>query len=317
MKDKIKIYQLSSSRNPENVRYIGKTSNSIKCRLQKHLSNLKGDTTYKGNWIRKEISDGFHIIIKSIYIVLENENWQDVEIKLISEYKKKGYKLTNLTPGGEGMHGKDNPFYNKSHTEESKQKLRISQPSRKEVIQYNKTGKIINKYDSIAQASKECKIPISSISNVCKIKKKYKTAGGYVWRFKGDSFSLEYENPAKNLRKKVDQYNKKGELIATYNSVSKACDITSIPSGNISRCCNKNLKTAGGYVWRFENDLFEKPSVRKGSKNIIQFDVDGNKIMEYNSISDAVKKTGINYSGIYHCANGKVKTIKGYIFKFK
>ena len=52
----------------------------------------------------------------------------------------------------------------------------------KKIIQINKdTKEIIKIYNSIIEASKELKISRSSISKCCK--GKYKTCGGYIWKY--------------------------------------------------------------------------------------------------------------------------------------
>ena len=52
----------------------------------------------------------------------------------------------------------------------------------KKVIQINKdTKEIIKIYNSIIEASKELKINYSSIVNCCK--GRYKTSGGYIWKY--------------------------------------------------------------------------------------------------------------------------------------
>ena len=98
----ILIYGLSSSSDPENIRYIGKDID-IKKRLKKHLSSyeLKSDT-HKNMWIKLELLNGNDIISTELYR-FESENWQDVEIEWIDRYKKLGYKLTNSTIGGDGF----------------------------------------------------------------------------------------------------------------------------------------------------------------------------------------------------------------------
>nr|DAT54007.1 MAG TPA: intron associated endonuclease [Caudoviricetes sp.] len=54
----------------------------------------------------------------------------------------------------------------------------------KPVIQYDKEGNFVNKYNSIREASRRTQVVISSIVENCKGKRK--TAGGYVWRYEGD-----------------------------------------------------------------------------------------------------------------------------------
>ena len=99
----ILIYGLSSGDNPENIRYIGKTSD-IEDRLKRHISkySLKNDT-YKNRWIKTELSKGNDIIIKSLYEIQPEENWQEAEIIWIDKYKKLGFSLTNGTIGGDGI----------------------------------------------------------------------------------------------------------------------------------------------------------------------------------------------------------------------
>lgn len=57
----------------------------------------------------------------------------------------------------------------------------------KKVIQYNIHGDKINEFDNAKEASHI--VNYDSIIGCCKFK--YKTAGGFVWRFEGDNFSLE------------------------------------------------------------------------------------------------------------------------------
>ena len=52
-------------------------------------------------------------------------------------------------------------------------------------------------------------------------------------------------------------------------------------------------------------------------KRIVQqYDLDGRLVAEYDSISDAVAKTGINKFNISKCCNHKQATAKGFVFRF-
>jgi hypothetical protein len=96
------IYGLSSSGEPNNIRYVGKTSNLDK-RLKRHLSSsyLKDDT-HKNRWIKAELKNRNKIQIVLLEKVLDN-CWQDDEIKWIKNLKEQGFNLTNGTDGGEGL----------------------------------------------------------------------------------------------------------------------------------------------------------------------------------------------------------------------
>ena len=53
------------------------------------------------------------------------------------------------------------------------------------------------------------------------------------------------------------------------------------------------------------------------SKPIIQFDLRGNVIAEFDGLKDAERKLGINITKICDCCRGRRKTTHGYIFRYK
>ena len=55
-------------------------------------------------------------------------------------------------------------------------------PRAREIYQFDLNNNFIKKYDYIKKAEKELNIDSSSISSVCKGKRK--TAGGYIWKYK-------------------------------------------------------------------------------------------------------------------------------------
>lgn len=109
------IYSLSDPTTNE-VRYIGK-ANDLKKRLHSHLtkSNLT-KPTHKNNWIKSLLTQNLKPIIKPIEEVLVSE-WEFWEIYWISQFKSWGFKLTNLTNGGDCVineikFGSENNNYN-------------------------------------------------------------------------------------------------------------------------------------------------------------------------------------------------------------
>lgn len=73
-----------------------------------------------------------------------------------------------------------NKKYEDSKTEDQKINDIIIQ-THKEVIQYDKNMKFINKYLSIRDAERKTKINRSNISKCCQLK--VKSAGGFIWRY--------------------------------------------------------------------------------------------------------------------------------------
>ncbi len=143
------IYYLRD--NNYNIRYIGKSNNPQK-RLYNHITESRSiKKSYKLSWIRQVVLKGERPILEIIDEVPVDE-WPFWECYWIDQFKAWGFNLTNLTEGGKGGNG-----YN--HTEESKQRMRLSKigtkqseetklrrseaikASHKENPKYNITGK--------------------------------------------------------------------------------------------------------------------------------------------------------------------------------
>ena len=56
--------------------------------------------------------------------------------------------------------------------------------------------------------------------------------------------------------------------------------------------------------------------VEKKSKSVLQYDLEGNFIKEWQSTREC-ERNGFNHSVICKCCNGKLKTYKGFIWKYK
>ena len=101
------IYGLSTSNNPELIRYIGKTVN-IDRRYYEHKkevkkaiksNNRKWKLSYKVSWLKKEILEGNDLIITVLDEACD-KTWEEKEKHYIKLFKSFGAKLVNLTEGG-------------------------------------------------------------------------------------------------------------------------------------------------------------------------------------------------------------------------
>lgn len=121
----------------------------------------------------------------------------DLKGKLISEYasRTEAEQQNNLYPGRikeaiSGRHLTAGGFIWSSELlteEELKERLlkisksKLSKLSKHTALnQYTKDGEFIKTWDTMSEASRELKIPVSSISLCCK--GNYKTAGGFIWK---------------------------------------------------------------------------------------------------------------------------------------
>jgi len=75
----------------------------------------------------------------------------------------------------------------------------------------------------------------------------------------GNNRSKEQTNKKLGINKKhnkeVWQYATAGTFLEKYHSVNEAERKTNIHQGSISKVCNDKRKLAGGFIWRYKNDL--------------------------------------------------------------
>lgn len=145
----VKIYTLSNPLTNE-VKYVGKTELSLEKRLYYHIWDLKrSKNMHKINWFNFLSKENLKPHIELIDEVPYDE-WKFWEQFWISQFKAWGFKLINLTEGGEGytsaqlkylwttkeyrdyhtarVQGSKAPFYGKKHTDEVKAILREKCP---------------------------------------------------------------------------------------------------------------------------------------------------------------------------------------------
>jgi DNA-directed RNA polymerase subunit RPC12/RpoP len=121
----------------------------------------------------------------------------------------------------------------------------------KPVVQFDLNGNFIKKYPSIQFAQRELKI--SHIWD-CIIGRR-KSAGGYQWRYLDDCDNVNhvcYEQSGKP-KKSINQYDMNINLIKTWNSINEAARELNINKSGIIAVCNNRQKTAGGFIWRYNN----------------------------------------------------------------
>lgn len=190
------------------------------------------------------------------------------------------------------------------------------------VVQYDIKGKKIAEYKSIKDASKNTGVRRSDISTACLGRQQ--TTSGFVWRYKEyesnvntDSFKLEY----KFKTNKVVQFDLNCKKIREYDSAKEAAEYTGNNVNNIRFACSKKVESSGGFMWRYKGD--EESVVPKtikpvyNQRKIVQFDFNGNKIAEYESMKEACELTGSLQSGISKVCLGIQKSSNGFMWKYK
>lgn len=143
-------------------------------------------------------------------------------------------------------------------------------------------------------------------------------------------------------KKEIHQYGADGKYIQSFSSATEAGDKLSIGCGDILRCANGIVLSAGGFIWKFVKidsidtsgyrivytahgariiDMSEESRLRRSAAHgrpVNQYSLDGEYIATYCTASEASRQTGINYSGIQRCCKHeyKFKTAGGYKWEY-
>jgi hypothetical protein len=152
------VYALVEESSPEDYRYIGRTSERAHRRLGKHLSAAKTEDNYVHRWIRKVQAEGGKVILVVLEDNLTFEESGLREIALIAKCKKEGYRLTNISLGGDGSLG----HKGWKHTEEALAKMRgnkhcLGRKDSPETREKKRLSAIGNKSNKGRKASEEAK----------------------------------------------------------------------------------------------------------------------------------------------------------------
>ena len=119
----------------------------------------------------------------------------------------------------------------------------------------------------------------------------------------------------------VRQYTLEGELVKEYHSIVLASRLLQINLSNIVACCKKKRQQAGGYQWRYASDNLDKIEdihlkVSQFNIPILQYDIYGNFIKEYNSLQEIIINN-VNFSKENICNNLRHKTKSAYNYQWK
>ncbi len=123
---------------------------------------------------------------------------------------------------------------------------------------------------------------------------------------------------ADNLKKEIAQYTLTGNFIRTWPSITEAEEKLGLTS--ISQCLIGKSKYCGDFQWRYYTDTSNISPVTKKEKGVYQFDLAGNLIKVWPSISEATKQFNnivAAKTNIGNVCNRKTRSAYGYYWSFK
>ena len=196
------------------IRYVGQTRSRIEKRLNNHIWESKKNKkkySHKDNWILKlsklELKPVIEIIEEipldhNLLYVLNRETYWILKLR-------NNCNLVNATDGGEfsinnrqGVHkpmdGENNPMWSRKHSDSAKKIMSekkmglydgIKNPRSKVIYQYDKSLKLLKKWDYAKECADFYKISRGNISTASKFNStknkddKYITCSGFIFSF--------------------------------------------------------------------------------------------------------------------------------------
>jgi len=191
--------------------YIGKGTNN-------RISVSFGKNSYWKNIVKKH---GYYY--KKIEDNLNELDALNGEIFYIKHFKMIGYKLCNLTDGGDGMIG-----------------MTINLETRKK-MSLAKLGKIGNRKGS-------------KVSEITKNKLSILNTGSNSPSFgkKRSKETCDKIRESKKNKKEVLQYSKEMILINEYVSISEAARNINTFNSNIVKCLKGKINSCKGFIWKYK-----------------------------------------------------------------
>ena len=143
-----------------------------------------------------------------------------------------------------------------------------------------------------------------------------------VWNLEWVTASENINHSKHKLEKEVQQLDPEtGEVINTFKSVMEAARQLGIDNGGIGMVCRGDAKTYKGYGWRYTN-----PTEKGKHKEVVKYDLKtGNILGTYKNFAEAGRSLELDEDTslatikihIRECCLGKLKTYKGFGFKYK
>lgn len=98
------IYVLADPRSPDKIRYVGKTTKSLRIRLTGHLHYARSTSrkSHLVSWLNALVLEGVEPLITVVDQGPGEADWEAAERHWIAWHRAQGSRLCNSTDGGEG-----------------------------------------------------------------------------------------------------------------------------------------------------------------------------------------------------------------------
>lgn len=290
------FYVLSASSDPDNYRYLGVTSRTVKQRFYGHKycamhENKRVLPVHK--WMYKHYQSGDDILVKEIH-TCDKTMWKTEEKRLIKEYKDAGYKLLNLQEGGEGIVTKDMRNDNGIN--------RSIEAHKKAIVAIDpNTLELRYTFNSIKEATaffnKNSKSSISNALNQNNNSKNYTKSCGYYWLYKEDYdnngiISINTNVIPKKNQQYIYQFDLNGNLINSFWNIREMECKKVISFHGLKNAISKKHEYRG-YFWSY-NDNINLSEYKSNLENykFEEIDSSNNSVRKYKKLDEIVDVHG-------------------------
>lgn len=239
--DKDLLYQLYIVDNLS----MPKIAEKLECSEKKVFDNLKDYSIKKDKriWKKQCASKDKKTVLQ--YDLNGNLVKEWVSLKSASKF----YKNTNISSCCRGESVTASGFIWRYKDEFRDIDLDRLNYQKRKVSQYDLQGKFIRSFESIKEASSygfnEGNIQACCVGRL-------KSSKGFIWRYSED---LQPDLYRKKNVKSVLQFTINGEFIKEWDSIACASKDLKIGGNSIVTCCKGKYKSAGGYIWKYKDNI--------------------------------------------------------------
>lgn len=290
--NEIYIYLIENKINKK--KYIGQSINYQK-RIKEHIY---GRNDCKNSIIDRAIKKygEYNFLFEIIDIARNQKEADEKERFYISFYKSLLPNGYNVLIGGRNQQGSWNS---------------------KKVYMYNLDGEYIREFDSAQEVQRWSNSFYlrESVRDCCN--GKIKKCKDRIFCYTKQQNIKAYQKPISTRRKTVFQFDLKGNVLNSFQSIDIASKTTNTSRTTLLGCLKGHYKTANGFRWGYTKDI--KPICLSIERtHIIQLDDNFNIVNEYPSCAEAERNLGLRkgaYKTIYSVLNKNKKRYGYYWLK--
>ena len=195
---------------------------------------------------------------------------------------------------------------------------------RKQVLEFDLDGNLLNIYNTLENAARLLDIPIETIGGCCRGDTLCCRKASRIFLYSGDDIAERLKklakkggNREKGYPKEVSEYTLKGKFVAVYPNIKTAGEVNSISTVKITNCCNGKTLYVGNKIFLYSKDsieermplvrrkLFIESKKRKKCTQVYEYTLDGQFTASYISASEAARSIEAHASQILDCCRGR------------